>query len=547
PTAVIDASFAAYICPSNAPICLFEFSALAAETHPQGTGYEWDFGNGRKVQGPRISWLSVGSANLTVTLTVSNAAQVSRASKTVFPKTWPELTSVDNPAGRTRFGAAFDVMVRSTPKDKPPCENWPPVLWGALLSVLDRGPYVELLRIVFERSREDIRALPLAERYALEDLFIDTLRMTTNTATVTKWMDELERGEKDLARLLQLKSDRIDFYLWDANRPEAAESIAGQLSASSLGTLQYSIGMIRLGDSRLLTGKPEDARRYYGLAQQNSPNIRKLIRQPASPAADAPSKTAGTAGKPDPMSRTVYPLDAKKDDKRDPMSRTAYPLDAKKPGAGGRPDADKKNAPTAPTLSRALFAVRADDWKVSAVHEASYYATVKTLLAQRYPLEARKVLEQWELEFPLQKLAGDYPIAEASYYMAVGHYTRAQRILQIYRSTVDLSNVLPDAMKMELDCLKRLHKDAEIKALAQVILKRLPNHPLAKVAEGILDPGKGGPALTEGDWSDQKGNESLNIKFDKKTGNILDMLGKNVDIDAPDRPAKAPRKTNQQP
>lgn len=544
PAAVIDSSFAAYICPSNAPICLFDFSVLGGETHPQGTGVEWDFGNGRKVQGPKTAWLSVGSANLTVTLTVSNTAPVSRASKTVFPKKWPELTSVTNAAGRARFSAAFDVMVRSTPKDKPPCENWPPVLWGALLSVLDRGQYDELLRSIFERSREDIRALPLAERYALEDLFIATLRMSTNTAAVTKWMDELERGEKDLARLLQLKSDRIDFYLWDANRPEAAESLAGQLSASSLGTLQYSIGMIRLGDSRLLAGRLEDARRYYGLAQQNSPNIRKLIRQPASPATDAPSKTAGTTNKPDLMSRTAYPLDARKDDKHDPMSRTAYPLDAKKPGAD---DKGKKSAPAAPSLSRGLFAVRADDWKVSAVHEASYYATVKTLLNQRYPQEARQVLAQWELEFPLQKLAGDYPIAEASYYMAVGHYARAQRILQIYRSAVDLTNVLPDAMKMELDCLKHLHKDAEIKALAQVILKRLPNHPLAKVAEGILNAAKGGPALTEGDWSDQKNNESLNIKFDKKTGNILDMLGKDVVIDAPARPAKAPKNTEKQP
>jgi len=121
-----------------------------------------------------------------------------------------------------------------------------------------------------------------------------------------------------------------------------------------------------------------------------------------------------------------------------------------------------------------------DAWKVSAVHASAYYSTMRSLIGQQAYVGARKTLDQWELELPLDKLAGDFPLAEAEYYLALKQFKRVQKILATYRQSVDLSNTLPQAMKMELYCLTQLDRDKEARDLAGVIIKRLPNHPLAE-------------------------------------------------------------------
>ena len=129
-----------------------------------------------------------------------------------------------------------------------------------------------------------------------------------------------------------------------------------------------------------------------------------------------------------------------------------------------------------------------NNWKIMAVHEAAFYATVQSLIQQEALTEARQTLDQWERELPLSKLSGDYPLAEARYFMALKHYQRALKILSGYRKSVDLTNYLPEAMKLEFRCLALLGQHDAALDLARLIIKRLPNHPLAEEAKTQLLP-----------------------------------------------------------
>ena len=91
------------------------------------------------------------------------------------------------------------------------------------------------------------------------------------------------------------------------------------------------------------------------------------------------------------------------------------------------------------------------------------------------------------MELPLSKLTGDYPLAESKFYMTVGDYRRALRILKAYRSGVDISSYLPEAMTLELECLNNLDQKKELTELAREMIKRFPSHPAAERAKDYLN------------------------------------------------------------
>jgi TolA-binding protein len=123
------------------------------------------------------------------------------------------------------------------------------------------------------------------------------------------------------------------------------------------------------------------------------------------------------------------------------------------------------------------------------MHEASFLVTVRHLIAGGFLFEARDALGRWELEYPLCKVSGDYPLAEAEYHMAAQHYRRALAGLRIYRAGVEISSSLPEAMQLELECLSRLKEKDEAQKLAREILRQFPNHPVANKAREVLAGG----------------------------------------------------------
>jgi TolA-binding protein len=136
-----------------------------------------------------------------------------------------------------------------------------------------------------------------------------------------------------------------------------------------------------------------------------------------------------------------------------------------------------------------MFAIApaVDDWRKQAVREAAYYEQLHSQLQARDIEEAQKTLETWEVEFPLSKLAGDYPLGEGEFYTTIGDFPRALRVLALYRKHVEISNYLPQAMALESRCLLALKRTAEFKTLAQELVARFPGHPAARDIQTELD------------------------------------------------------------
>lgn len=137
---------------------------------------------------------------------------------------------------------------------------------------------------------------------------------------------------------------------------------------------------------------------------------------------------------------------------------------------------------------------RTAEWRGSTVRGVACYDQFRNLLANATPLEARALLRKWELEFPLHKLTGIFPIAEAEYYVKIGDLRRAATLLKAYRTVTEVSNYLTTAFEMELDCLTKLDRNSELLATARDIVKRYPTHEIANKARRILGKAPAGSA-----------------------------------------------------
>ncbi len=463
PVAIATNLWEAILQPGQSPVCLFQFYAVGSERMPTNTVYEWDFGGGRKLKGPQTAWLYGGMGDQRVTLTVSSGNNKSTCSKLFFPKSLdpanePPRLSINRAEDRGKVRGLFLAMCRATPADKRPGELWNATLWEGLAAVMEPQSEYALLSELFQRSRPDILNLDNTKRWLLEDAFYEALRQADPKLTVT-WLDRFEKEEKSAARIGQWKARRVHFYIFEADNLGQARLAANEFTGVAASLKQTELAMIRMGDVELFNGHQDLARRYYAQAQE--------LRQPSAPEAsnkpDDKQRALNAEPKPKPDDKSVGAAEKKRG--RQQPGKTTTPA-----GTAMAPD-------TPPVI---------DARKVSAVHASAYYATMRSLIGQQSFFEARKTLDQWELELPLDKLAGDFPLAEAEYYLALKQFKRAQKILMTYRQSVDLSNTLPQAMKMELYCLTRLDRDKEARDLAGLIIKRLPNHPLAEEVKGLL-------------------------------------------------------------
>ena len=480
PVAIATNLWEAILQPGQSPVCLFQFYAFGSERLPTDTVFEWNFGGGRKLKGPQAAWLYGGMGDQRVTLTVSSGNSKSTCSKLFFPKSLnpaeePPRLSINRAEDRSKVRDLFLAMCRATPADKRPGELWNATLWEGLVAVLDPESEYALLSELFQRSRPDILNLDNTKRWLLEDAFYEALRQANPKLTVT-WLDRFEKEEKSAARIGQWKARRVEFYVFEADNLDQARLAANEFTGAAASLQQTELAMIRMGDVELFSGHQDLAQRFYAQAQE--------LRPPSAP--EAP----------------VKPDDKQRARNAEPKPRP----DDKPAGAAekkrGRQQPGKTTTPSGTAMAPGIPQV-IDAWKVSAVHASAYYSTMRSLIGQQAYFEARKTLDQWELELPLDKLAGDFPLAEAEYYLALKQFKRAQKILMTYRQAVDLSNTLPQAMKMELYCLTRLDRNKEARDLGLLIIKRLPNHPLAEEVKGLLAtaPAEGKLAIDVDTWS----------------------------------------------
>lgn len=420
------------------PTNLYELRADLLGGTTNDTTCTWTFNPDQRMVWPHATWVFEGGATNSVTLTVSNRRGQTKITAPIDLQGEAPRGHVLNDTDRAWFRAVLLDMCQSTAPGKSPCARWSPDLWETLVNIVPPFEGTDLLKAVFSGSRRETLALERTRRWMLEDVFLGGLR-AVKPEEAAGWLERFEKEEPDSARRLDLKQERLDLTLYDLGDTVAARALATEIQSSAQKPEQKLRAMIRLGDVERAVSNLEAAVTLYGDAQDR---YHEQLRRDPAPPKPAPSVVAQGP-------RRKLRL----------LSTRAY---------GRAPDRD---------------------WKTLAVREAAFYSTVSSLVEGRYFFEARETLRQWELEVPLSKLSGDYPLAEAEYYLAAGNVRRALAGLRLYRQSMDISSSLPDVMDLELRCLVQLKRQQEAEALAAEILKQFPNHTAAERARKVLGKG----------------------------------------------------------
>jgi TolA-binding protein len=406
PVAMIEIEPESYLWLGAQPVNLYRLRAAQTTSHPAGTVYVWNFGDGRQLKGKEVLWLVGGDAPVPVQLTVSSPKGTSKTTRPLYFDRPPGRAVVRRWKHRRVYRAALLQYCQAVPANRRPCQDWTADFWTTLLEVSEPYQSYELLNEIFRRSRADVLDRPPAERIQLEELFWSTLRGTGAAARtdVERWLDQFIREEPDRARQFEWRLRRVEWLLYDRQELDAARQAANDLKdlALAAGVEATVRWLVRGADIERLAGHYDAARRLYA-------------------------------------------------------------------DAGDR------------------FREGRADWRAEAVRQGSFYETARNLIAQGAYFEAQDVLRQWEIEFPLSKLDGDYPLVEAEYWIAIDRCDQAVRGLRSYRGAVTLSGLLPDAMKLELDCLVKLKRPEDLKALSDDINKRFPTLDLARQAKELVE------------------------------------------------------------
>lgn len=428
-----------YFWTGDQPLSLFTLNYTGLDHTEPALSVAWEFEKNKRISEPIIEWLVSGDPDLvtpTVTLAVSNAHGVARTStRLVCPWTPPQL-SLDSSGDRLNFRKAFFNMLRAVPKPGDPCADWKTDHWDILIELLEPYRAGPILYEIFTRAFDTLQKRPPEQRWALEDRFIETLRLQRDDRQLLDWISRLEANERNNSRKFRWKDERVCAYLYDINDLVAAKREVVFLKEAAIAPDQTQIAALRQGDLERALGNTEAAVKFYKDAQERYRSRNKI----------------GMAG-----GRMAYV---------GPRRRAAAETNAVDSAASKRPK-----------MQSLASQKKIDDWKIYTVHNASMYSTIMTYLSQDAVPEALQKLNDWENESPASKLSGEYPLAEARIYIHVEDLRRAVNALSTYRKSVTMSAQLADAMNLEIECLQRMNNKKQIKEVAEDFLKRFPGHP----------------------------------------------------------------------
>jgi hypothetical protein len=440
-----------YFWVGDQPLTIFTLSYTGADIADSSLSVTWEFGREKRIVEPLIEWLVSGDADqmsFPVTLAISNKAGVARTSARLISPWTPTELSLDNQGDRLNFRKAFYNMIRATPKSADPCADWRPEHWEMLVELLEPYRAGPILYELFTRGFETLQKLPAEQRWALEDRFVETLRLQRNDKQLLDWINKLEANEKNNARKFRWKDERVCACLFDVNDVASAKRDVAFLKETAITPDQTQIAALRQGDVERALGNIEAATKFYKDAQERYRSRNKV----------------GIAG-----------------------GRLAYVNPRKRKDVESTNAVDKA-ALKHPKMKTLTSQKKVDDWKIYTVHDTSMYATITSFLAQDAVPEALQKLTDWENESPQSKLAGEYPLAEAKVYAHVEDYRRAVNALDAYRKIVTMSAQLADAMKLEVDCLQKINDKKRSKEVAEDFVKRFPGHPFEADMKGVLAP-----------------------------------------------------------
>ncbi len=430
---------AGYLWLGNAPVNLHTLSCKGVIPSAD-VKVTWDFGHGRTVDAPSVTWFAQPSA----TLAVASPAGVSRQTFRLASFTAPRAHSLGKPADRLLYRQTFLDMLRAAPKDQDPCAAWSGDLWTTLAAVLETYKGGPILVELFDRAWATLQTLPAEQRHTIEDRFAETLRLAGDTARQLAWIERLEQNDRDRARKFRWREERIAALLYDQGDVEAARRAARFMREVANSPEEIQRSVLRLGDVERMAGDRGQAARFYADAQERYRSRNRL----------AAGGSVGGA----------------------PAFTPSRPVKA-----GESPN----RAP--PPLRRATQEPkRSDAWKLYAVNDAAQASTIRAYLAQDAVAEAFETLAKWENDSPMSKIGGDFPMTEARVYAHVGDHRRAAAILAAYRKADLMTSQLPEAMEIHLAALTALKRFDEARALAEEAVKRFPGLPVAARAQELL-------------------------------------------------------------
>ena len=439
-----------YFWTGELPLSLFTLSYSGLDPADPSQTVTWEFEKSKRVTEPLVEWLVSGDpdqVSYPVALAVSNAAGIARTSaRLVCPWTPTEL-SLDNQGDRLNFRKALFNMLRGAPANTDPCADWKDDHWAILVELLEPYRAGPILYEIFTRGFETLQKRPPEQRWALEDRFIETLRLQRNDTQLLDWINRFEKLERNSARKFRWKDERVSAYLFDINDPASAKREVVFLKEAAIAPDQNQIAALRQGDVERALGNVENAVKFYKDAQDRYRSRNRV----------------GMVG-----GRLTYVGPRKRKEKQAETNTV------------------DKTASKRPKQQTLTSQKKVDDWKIYTVHDASMYATITTFLAQDALPEAFQKLIDWENESPASKLSGDYPLAEAKIYIQVEDFRRAINALATYRKSVAMSAQLADAMKLELDCLQRINEKKRAKEVAEEFVKRFPGHPFEEEMKGVI-------------------------------------------------------------
>ncbi len=452
PVPLISAAHLSHLWLYEEPVFLARFSGAFARENPEDTRYTWRIGESAEITGSEFLWLVEGKEERMLHLSVASAKGRASATRPFYLRHNTTSVSLDDPHDCETYRAAFLGMFQALPAGKSPSASWSENMWRTLLEVLEPYKGEELLQELFARAHADIRRLPPDIRQRLEDRFFAIMRYS-DPETAGAWLEKFYHDENDRGRRRQWQMVKADYLLYDMGETNQARRIVrelGQIPGDPVVSLR---AMIREGDIERLSGNYETARRIYSRAQDRFTELQRSDR-----------------------TRAFFDASAA-------VRRSAAEQQAVREALRADPLAFARTAPA-----------QADDWRARAVRESAHEETVNKLIENGYFFEARDAMAEWELEFPLHKFSGSLVIAEAKYHMHIGNYRRTRLLLENYREGVRISNFLPQAMRLELECLRRMNDINALRKLAQEVERRLPNHPVARETREMLN------ALEEEGW-----------------------------------------------
>lgn len=400
------------------PVNLF---SVTAQT-PGDAKATLEFGKGQKLKTPTATWLAVGrpdELSVPVALTVENAAGTTRVTRWLRSPWTPSKASIEKPEDRLAYRRAFLCMVNAVPPPGDPCADWAPDLWAVLVELMEPYKGGPLLKRLFEDGFATLQKRPDWQRWKLEDRFIESLRLQKDGERLLAWIARFEKTERDSARKFHWREERVNALLLDLARPDAAARELAALKENASGAEQAQIVLLRTGDVARALGKHDEALKSYRDAEENYRARHRAVGRRAVAAAKGAS-----------------------------VARFKLP------------DAPK-----------------GEEWKTYTVRNASMYKTILSQLEQNAFDESLQTLRTWENESPTGKMEGEYTMAEARVYRALGDSRRAVNALDVYVRNTVMTAELADAMKLEAECLADLNETARRRALARDFLKRFPGHP----------------------------------------------------------------------